>query len=515
MSSTKTSQANTDIFGYLSDFLAYLKSHILYTIGTYLFIITLYGSWAFQDIVTFDEEGLYSAYNASIWYEQWISLGRFSLVALKRLLNVYVISPFFSMTVFLLLFPLSVLLVNYCLYLWNQRKDSPLASFLMLFVYLTHPIWALQFQYQNQIEVISVIFCVLPIGMIALYDYLRTKRPPAGILALLLLVFSFGGYQSFIFVYLELAVVMLLLMLDWAYISRREVWKDFLRIIFFTIIAFAIYEAIVIVTRRLFGSSVPYLNSQIEWKTQPFSECAAKTMQYLRKLFLGTDTYVYSKLFGLEALLLLVWGCVLFIRKKKFSPERLLLVLAWMICPVLLGIVTTGNLVERAEFAFIFAIGSGCYLLFRSIDSQNRYCKSILALVLCLAVIRVQMVPITRLLYTGSVTMRNDARWMDSIYRLAEENGAAPGDAIWFIGGQVNFDNGAAYSNEVIGISYFEITGFATDKAVQAMQDYGYNVCSPSQEQIEEASRLAQDMPNWPARESVQVKDHLIVVKMS
>ena len=79
-------------------FLDFCKENIGYIIMVFFSTIAIYGAWAFQYFITFDAEGLYlntSRINVNIWYMQWIELGRWAFIVLKKILGVVSINPFF------------------------------------------------------------------------------------------------------------------------------------------------------------------------------------------------------------------------------------------------------------------------------------------------------------------------------------------------------------------------------------------------------------------------------------
>lgn len=84
----------------------------------YIFTFAIYCAWLMQNIVTFDAEGFYSYEDGLKWYLQWYALGRWALVELKEIFGVVTINPFFSVSVFLLFFPMSAVLWWYNIQKW-------------------------------------------------------------------------------------------------------------------------------------------------------------------------------------------------------------------------------------------------------------------------------------------------------------------------------------------------------------------------------------------------------------
>ena len=149
----------------LSQFIDFFQNSKTYIGILYLLFFAIYGSWAYTYFVSFDAEGQYRLSDANRWYTSWIYLGRWGFYYLKRLLNVELSNPYYSIAVYLICFPLSAVIWSFVLHQWLKIQKQVL-FFVFSIVYLTQPIWALQFAYRNQIEACSIVMCFLPVGMV-------------------------------------------------------------------------------------------------------------------------------------------------------------------------------------------------------------------------------------------------------------------------------------------------------------------------------------------------------------
>lgn len=492
----------------------FIKKHQILIIFSYIVTFCVYGIWIFQDYITFDEEGLYIPGTADAWYRQWIGLNRFSLVFLKRILGVYLANPFFSSAVFLFLFPLTAILWVYCFTKWkNEYKSIP--SFLFVTLFLTCPVWALQFAYQNQMEVIQIIMFLMPADFLILTEYLDTGKKSYAFIFLLLTVFVFGGYQSFIFWFLCGLAAMFLCQIDRKYKHPQEIWIDAFRCAILTIAAFVLYELIArFCIFHWNGTDAGYLSEQIEWFHTPLRKCLEKVGNYLSRIMMGRNTNLYSPIISVEVFFFAVLNLINFVQKKKWPGFKLLLSIMLFAFTFLLGIITTGNQVERSEFAYVFTTSFSIYYLcsfFRSTKHINMICCMIAAVLIPIIYIE----PLTRFLYTDSDTMKEDKEWMSQVYFQAMQKGAKEGDALCVIGYRLNYQKPSYRNNEVVGFSYFQVPSAAPMKLTQAMQAYGYPVAEPTEDQMKEARKAAKQMTTWPDKDSIRVSGNLIILKLS
>ncbi len=108
----------------MKSFKEFCRENTNYILATFLATIAIYGAWAFQYFISFDAEGMYldtSRIAINSWYMQWIGLGRWAFVVLKKALGILAINPFFSIGIFLIFFPMSTILWNYLFESWGLK----------------------------------------------------------------------------------------------------------------------------------------------------------------------------------------------------------------------------------------------------------------------------------------------------------------------------------------------------------------------------------------------------------
>ena len=507
----------------LDEFFAFVSQHKMSILFVWIFTIMIYGPWCVQNLVTFDSEGFFSMADGQKWYNQWYSLGRWSLILIKDIFNVRLINPYFQITLFGLFFPASVILWWFCFYRWNHNIEPRFGLVLFSAIYLSHPIWATQFSYRNQMESITILMCLMPTALLLLTDRMPEGRIPRVILSAAVTVICFGGYQSFLFMYSEGVILYLLFRLyhDYSESNRKDFWKEILFLLVFTVFCFVAYFIIsyLLCVWQGLTYGTEYLSSQFRWGSFP----AAKNIQLIAKVLydsLVSNGPVFNCLGIIEILAGAVLICFVFHGRPQ---ERILgfvfFAVSWAI-PFLLLLVTAFPVVYRSHFSFVLVLAFwGAVELGMLFHILSRRCltdiRAFLAILILMFTIFPQVQKSTRLLYTDYMTMYNDEIQLWIIYHQALAKGAHEGDPIVFLNGKSNYINGSMVELEVIGYSYFEFNGnYGGTKIIEAMRAYGMNVSNPTDEQCDFASSVADEMDVWPNAGGIVVQNGIIIVKL-
>lgn len=496
----------------------------------FFLVLAVYGAWVFKDFVTFDAEGFYSLEHGSTWYGHWLARGRWGFYYLKKLLGVTLINPFFSATVFLFCFPFSAVLWCYLLDEWDQGVfASDWGKILFGILYLTHPVWATQFAYRNQMEVISVTLVLMPATMIFFTRWLKHDKicTTGGWIALAGTVFCFAGYQSFVLIYLEALAVYYFCLVQGIPKSeekegRREFYRRLIRGAVFSILAYLIYSGLSALIRKIYGYNnlaAAFAKENFLWTIYGFRSSLKSLIHYLLQAFLG-DGQVYTCVLGVECLLLFVLLVRYWRQKRSLRGWYTLIVCGLLAVPFVTTLLMAGTAVNRQQLALVFAIA---VLGWYELDACRRrmartWRRSVMQTVLAGVVLTASVAQIqmnTRLLYTDYKVLEQDYRMMEQIYEQALQKGAEEGDTIVFVGVYPNTPDETLVENEVVGFSYFEVTEIDPKKAAQAMQAYGFRVMTPDFPDYDRAAKLAEEMDCWPSGDSIVVEDGLIVVRLS
>ncbi|MBR4495280.1 MAG: glucosyltransferase domain-containing protein [Clostridiales bacterium] len=500
---------------------AYISNHKVSVLSVWIFAILVYGAWCAQNIVTFDAEGLYNPDDGS--YVFWYQFGRWSLVLFMDIFNVTKINPYFQITLFGLLFPVSVVLWWFCFYRWNRNTGFKPGLVVFSGIYLTHPIWALQFSYRNQMEAIAFLMCLLPLALILVTDRSPKGRVCRIVISAVLAIICFGGYQSFMFMYGEGVILYLLFRLYYDYTDskKKDFWKEVLFLTGFTAACFVANSVISRVMCSVNGIEygTSYLEGQFHWGSYPLSENLRVIGEYLFNAMIANNV-IYNCLGIIEVAAGVILICFAFRGRVRARILGLLLFIASWMTPFALLFVTASAPVQRSQFAFVLtiafwgAVETGA--LSKALIKKNMTDAKVLVIaVILIAMIFPQMQNNTRLLYTEYMTMYTDEIQLWTIYYQALSKGANEGYPIVFVGGKANYVTGAMDEEEVIGYSYFEFNAiYSGQKIIEAMRAYGMNVSFPTEEQRAFANEVAGSMDSWPHEGGIVVRDGLIIVKM-
>lgn len=531
--------------GWIEDFLMFCKRNVLWIVFCYVLTFAVYGMCFFHNVVTFDAEGLYTRADALIWYRQWVELGRWALFGMKKILGLFIINPFLSVTICLLLFPFSVLLWGFTLGRWasagnGNRSEVSIGHYLQterlfLFVfgafYLIQPVWALQFGYRNQMEVISIAMVVMPLAMNSLDDFMQRGGIVPFIVTILLVTFCFGCYQSFMFVYAAAACIWLFLYLSSYQKKLKFFWKKVGWIVVITAISFGLNSVISEIAKRYYHikANGQYLTNQFVWGKRTASENVGVILNYMKGSFFGDKT-TGTAWFTAGLLVCAIWCIVRIVRREKGSVLQLLLLVLLSLVPFTLEIVTAASVVKRSQFAYVLVLAFICAFAFSAVKNSilknamnwkwSGYFFAAVGLIL-FALLVPAMNRTTRLMYTQVRTLDTDYSEFQAIYYQALQKGAHEGDAICFVGGKGNWTDESMMEYEQMGFSYMETISLTSEgdnsaKAAAAMAAMGLNVTKPNKDQQAAAEQMAKSMDCWPSGANcIQIGDRFFVVKLA
>lgn len=398
-------------------------------------------------------------------------------------------------------------------------------------IYLSHPIWSLQFSYRNQMEMICIVMVILPIA-VALFTQELDKEGGKilsfnMIVSLLLTVCCFGSYQSFMFMFAEAIILYFVIRLYNGKENPKSkvFWKKILLVLIYTMIAYVLFNEIAkfMCKRHDVGYGAAYLESQFKWFSNPVSDNMKTILGYIFNTAWG-DGVVYTKILAVEVCVLIILFAAKCVKEKKFLCIECLCIMAMLMIPYLLTVVTANEVVHRSQFTFVFLVAFLAAYEIEIILSLVTPKTVTKFFVLCIMglfsfTVLTQIQMTTKLLYSDYAVMNLDEIQMREIYYEALSKGAHEGDAIVLIGGKGKagylYDTITGY--EVVGYSYFEHTAtYGNDKLIEAMRAYGMNVIKPTDEQIQHAYEMIDEMDCWPSGEnSIRVEDGLIIVCLS
>ena len=515
-------------------FFQYCRDRRLIIISILLITVAVYAMWAAQDIVTFDAEGLYNESSAVKWHKASIAMGRWGTYYIKKLFGTLIVNPYFSVAVFWVCFPLSAILWLYNIYTWDNRckrteLEMVVSELIFCLIYLTHPVWAFVFSYRSHLEVMTFAFFLLPLSLLFLSKAMEKRSAVYYFCACAGVVVTFSCYSTFMLMYGVGICMFLYFRTSDVAQSLKDTWRLIRKLVLFTVICVVVYYLTVKITMAHCGIEglTSYLTDNFKWGTEPFADSFQRLMGHLKEFFLGNKV-IYTSLYAW--VVLISFGINLaYVIKKRYKWWRVLCLFGVVITPLLLNILTAGDIVIRGQMPFVLALAflasevcKEFITATHSIKNEGGWLElkrgvNIIAIAVIGIFVVHQVQYDTRWMYSDVKFMEMDFAELDEIYYTALQNGGEEGDAIVFVGGLSPNLNDSLLTGEVIGFSYFAFTGYYNDsgKIIEAMNAVGYNVVVPTAEQQEKAVELAEDMNAWPSEGSIKVVDHLIIVRLT
>lgn len=542
-----------------NDMQDYVKKHGRLIAVSIAAAILCFGFLAFSSNIRIDTEELINRPGTTVG---WLTIGRFGLAFLKRVLGLGVHSAFWSGLLFLIFFVIGANLLTFLLYHFSGKQESyPYWVFLLL--YTTSNIWSYQVYFSLQQAEIA---CAMLLVVLAAWMSMRAgfgKKGRANLLrylaSTLFLVIGLGAYQALAAYYITICIMLFLVLLDRklfcgaketirggmrenAEHSReamrrqdRELLAGIAKLLVQFGVSYLLYH---VIAHTWFMAGSGYMENQMGWGRLTVLECVKNVLRTARNLLLGNGprNFSFFTIGVLFALALAVLAC----RKKRtgngaWTKTRLalfLLALAGLLAsPFLMTVYMGEMLVTRSQFALpVTAAFLGMYGIrgLREISVEKEGAKRWIlrgcGALVCLA-LAVQAGYDLRLAYTDELRFRQDAEKTEELLAALKgvNGGKLPEQPVVFVGYQGAELGGFCRRTEMYGWSFYEWdysvdnpTG-ATHRIAGFVQAYTGNVLNENitEEEKKSAVMLTESMPDFPEEGSIQVTEEFVVVKLS
>lgn len=507
-----------------------------------IFVFLIHGAKLNSEIVGIDTEAIIRL--PGEMYEGWTLTGRHGLVLLKKLLAVWQFQPYFAGLMTLTFFVIGVTLFAV---LWNRitgdRQWGMVAGALL---WISHPIITEQFYFSLQsMEIcIGMIFTALALFMTMRFAEKKKWYWFVGSVALLLITFS--TYQTFVPFYIFGTATVLLLE------SLRDVSKDenirarmlLGRMIPYIIVFFTAFIGNILITNLCFGKT-PYLEQQIFWGTVPLNENFLLIKDYIYRTYTGLADIYYHFSYGILTVLSLVLVLRKLITKRNKGAGFVLLfyLVAVLLSPYLLVFICGGGIVARAQLILPATTGFLVYIvgillgeLWKDLGISGRMLNApkgamakiaVYGISACFGVALLtgvweQTRNTLALYYTDQCRYEHDeALGRELIGRINELRGRYDYPVL-VIGTKSFPENNSHIIGETMGHSFFDHDAqvepkyyYSTRRIVGFLHTLGEDYTLPQPERVTEAYEYSKYMPEWPAQNSVQLKDGIIIVKLN
>lgn len=532
----------------LCDMRDYVKKYRRLIVVSVAAAILCFGFLAFSSNIRVDTEELINHPGTTVG---WLTIGRYGLAFLKKILGLRVHSPIRSGFLFLVFFLLGANLLTFAIYHFSGKQEKyPYWIFLLL--YTTSNIWSYQVYFSlQQAEVACAMFLLVAAAVLSMRACFMEKGK-ANLLRLLaatlFLVIGLGAYQALAVYYIAVCMVLFLVFLDeqrFSYMGSgakvqkgqdRRLLAGILELAVQFGVSYAIYH---VIANTWFMAASDYMKNQMGWGRLSVVECVKNVLRTAKNILLGDGPRNFS--FYMVGVLLVVLLAVMTYRKKKTgtmvwngmrSVLFLLALAGLLISPFLMTVYMGEMLVTRSQFALpVAAAFLGMYGVSGLKEIQvewNRKTKERILQVckLCVLIsIVIQTGYNLRLAYTDEVRFRQDVEKTEELLAaLREANGGVlPEQPVIFVGYQKAELGSWCRRTEMYGWSFYEWdysaaepTG-ATHRIVGLVQAYTGNVLNESatEEEKTAAVELAETMQDFPEDGSVCKTEEFVVVRLS
>lgn len=510
-----------------------------------LLVFLFHGAKLFSGSIGIDTEDIINL--GEDFYNGWLTTGRQGLVGMKTALGSLWYNPYFAGMLTLVCLTAGVFSFFRLLEYAAEKEHAGCGKSSMAgwmagsMLLLSHPILTEQLYFALQSVEICLGFLFTAVSLLFVLKWEEKQKPLWFAGGALLLVLVFSMYQAFVPLYIFGAAALLLTQ------GMREKNMGTLleRMLRFMAVFFTGFLVNTIVT-RLFFSGSSYLQGQIFWGKVSPMENFRLILGHIVKTLTGYDSIYYSPGYGLLwAVTLILFFLVL--RKKEYGKKRKLLLLFFLAAvfaaPFLMTVVCGGAPAVRSQLVLPFLTGFlgwfDCYLsgLLREKTGEDnrtdagrvkassslraRLTKTVIGLV-CLAAALMQLQVSMRLYYTDDCRYGQDVSLArDLITRIEQVRGKEKLPVV-FIGKKEFQGNPACVQGEVIGRSFFDYDTeaepqffWSTRRILGFFRILGQDYGMVTADRLPEAVEYSTYMPEWPAENSVQIHEGMIVVKLS
>lgn len=496
------------------------NSKILLSI-TGFFILLSYGIKMFYFDYSIDTEVIMNNYAEQM--SDWLTVNRIGLVFTKFLLFHHRFNPYVAnVLTFFTYAAVSVMLCYLVIRILNIQTKK-LGVFILSILFITHPIIAEQFNFtlQNFEVALAILFLVL--SFFFSYYYIITNYKTFALVSILLCVWSFLTYQSVYTFVIAGAVASFISIL---YRDQKEnqvgnFKKYFIIIVKYALLfiaSFVLSQLVAYVYNKIEGvPSSSYLTRQILWGQLSFHEIIHRIKeQIVTVVFARSFFYNYGFLFSAIIVFFIIVRH-LFQKNKSVYYEIIgfvFLYLSPFILTILLG---QGEAIRAQMPALEFVIAFNFYYIYLHIN--HKFLQKCFV-ILCIFIAFNQSYVTANLLFSEHVKYEEDVRMADRINFQLDSMGI--GDRKNYsliILGKHEPENVMNLQGETLGHSFFAWdigTKQGTSiRAVNFMRTLGYLFNSPTDKQLDYALSVEKKMSVFPAKGSIRVVKHAVIVKLS
>lgn len=452
----------------------------------------------------------------------WLTIGRYGLVLLKKMLGLQQYNSAVSGMLFLIFFALNSNMVTYGLYYLSGKKEYSYGIFLLLVS--TSNIWCYQVYFTLQEAEIALAMLLTSFSAFCLHRVVFGQKKKLNFVVILLstgaLVLTFGAYQALVVYYIAINVIFFCSRILNGNCTKNEIIGLGKIIAHFLIC----YVAYIWVAKMWFMQEPSYLGSQSGWQSVSVVVCVKSiAKEILRTIFMKGPRYFSAFTIGLVLFFIGIIGNV---KKNNWDKMQIAICgicfLGLSITPFLMVLYTGREPVTRSQFAlpivsaYMFMVG------WQMIFDKVRKCWKCVATGV---IITIQIAFCVMLSYSDYIRYKEDVNRTEILLDLLEDDKLSLEKEmpIVFVGANEFETPYSVMRSEMFGKSFYEWDCTKTNPTGASSRIAGfveaYSGVKLETEITEEQKQRALDkiksMQTYPDEKSVLIMEDMIVVKLS
>ncbi len=452
-----------------------------------------------------------SVFNEASGSYRWVAQSRFSVGILKKIFSTNQILPF--RTTFLAVIMIFIVAMYACktFDLLAKGKNKVLSNIILIVLFITMPIsvhYMYYLTYSFEIGM-GMLICIMASDCFNKGIIIK-KSKVYSFIGLLLLSVGIGVYQSFVPFFILVQSTCLFLYFYNNNIKFKEKMSIIVKCIVFLLVAMVLFYLISKIF-LIFVTEEKYTDGFFSWGKKEVKEILIELKEYFKNIYINTTIYG-CKIITPTVLIgvLLAIYCALF-KKKWFEG---LIIMFIMFTPMLLPISVGTAMPYRTQQTIMLMIPIIWYLLSNIVGLKK--INNIICIIVCIIGIR-QTMYVNKLFYSDYLRYQNDLnlsrKISNRIYDLNLDD--IQNYPVVYLGKKETEDIPNLIRQELIGYSIYEWDNGNYKRMQHFMTLTTSNFKLATSEDYEKAKELGKNMENWPSKNSVALKDNLIIVKLS
>lgn len=454
-----------------------------------------------------------SVFNEASGSARWVAQSRFSVGILKKIFSTNQILPFRNS--FLAVIMIFIVAIYSCKVLNkmcnNSEKNNTILNIVLTSLFITMPIsvhYMYYLTYSFEIG-IGMFVCILAADFFN-KGVVFKKDKKYIILGVALLAFGIGVYQSFVpfFILIESACMFI-------YFCNNSIeLKDKLIIIWKCIVYLIVALILFILISKMFLIFIPeekYTEGFFSWGKSETKQILLNLFKYCKDIYLNDGIYG-CKIIKPTIVIGILMGFYYILIKKKWFEGLILFFI--MITPMILPVSVGTAMPYRTQQTIMLMVPIIWYLLCYTINLKKLN-NAILVVVLLISIR--QTLYVNKLFYSDYLRYQNDLnlsrKISNRIYDLDIEN--VKDYPVVYLGKKETEIIPNLIRQELIGYSIYEWDNGNYKRMQHFMTLTTNNFKLATEQDVSKAKQLGKDMPSWPAKESIALKENIILVKLS